>query len=72
MHLPLFPLTSEWLRIMFIFTAKNSKKGRFGKRKMTTKIYFFEFWGVLVSKPKFSSFFVDFVPLGLGTFVKDF
>ena len=39
---------------------------------MAPKIEFFKLWRALVSDLDFSSFFVNFVALGLGTFVKDF
>ncbi len=39
---------------------------------MASKIEFLEFWRALISDLNFSSFFFDFVGLGLGTFVKDF
>ena len=39
---------------------------------MALKIEFFDFWRALVSDLSFSSFFFDFVALGLGTFVMDF
>ena len=57
---------------IFIFTAKISKKLWFGEAKMAPKIEFFELWRALVSDLNFSSFFFDFVGLGLGTSVKDF
>ena len=39
---------------------------------MARKIEFFELWRALISDLDFSSFFFDFVALGLGTSVKDF
>ena len=39
---------------------------------MAPKIEFFELWRALISDLDFSSFFFDFVALGLGTFVQDF
>ena len=39
---------------------------------MALKIEFFELWRASVSDLNFSSFFFDFVALGLGTFVMDF
>ena len=39
---------------------------------MVPKIEFFELWRALVSDLNFSSFFFDFLALGLGTYVKDF
>ena len=59
-------------KIIFIFIAKVSKKRGFWEAKMAPKIEFFELWRALVSDLNFSSFFFDFVALGLGTFVMDF
>ena len=39
---------------------------------MAPKIEFFELWRALISELVCSSFFFDFVALGLGTFVQDF
>ena len=39
---------------------------------MAPEMNFFELWRALVSDLNFSSFFFDYVALGLGTFVKDF
>ena len=39
---------------------------------MAPKIEFFEVWRALISDLDFSSLFVDFAVLGLGTFVIDF
>ena len=39
---------------------------------MAPKIEFFELWRELISDLDFSSFFFDFVALGLGTFAQDF
>ena len=64
-----------WKFIIFlilIFIAKISKKRWFREAKMGPKIGFFELWRALVSDLNFSSFFLDVVALGLGTFVKDF
>ena len=59
-------------KTIFIFIAKISKKRWFWEAKMAPKIEFFELWRALVSDLDFSSFFFDFVALGLGTFVQDF
>ena len=48
------------------------KKLVFWEAKTTPKIDFLGFWRVSVSDLNFSSFFFDFVGLGLGTFVKGF
>ena len=58
-------------KIIFVFIAKVSKKRGFWEAKMGPKIEFFKLWRVSVSDLNFSSFFFDFVGLGLGTFVKD-
>ena len=39
---------------------------------MAPKIEFFELWRALVSDLNFSSFFFNFVGLGMGAFVMDF
>ena len=59
-------------KTIFILIAKISKKRRFWEAKMASKNEFFESWRALISDLDFSSFFFDFVALGLGTFVKDF
>ena len=56
----------------FILMGQNLEKQRFWEAKSTPKIEFFELWRALVSDLNFSSFFFDFVGLGLGTFVKGF
>ena len=61
-----------WSKTIFIFIAENSKNHWFWEAKMAPTIEFFEFWRVSVSDLNFSSFFFDFVGLGLGTSVKDF
>ena len=58
-------------KTIFILIAKISKKRRFGEAKMIPKIGFFELWRALVSDFSFSSFFVNFAALGLGTLVMD-
>ena len=59
-------------KTIFIFIAKISKKPWFWEAQMAPKIEFFELWRALVSDLNFSSFFFNFVGLGLGTFVIDF
>ena len=59
-------------KTIFILIAKISKKRGFWEAKMALKIVFFEVLSVLVSNVNFSSFFFDFLALGLGTYVKDF
>ena len=59
-------------KTIFIFIAKISKKQLFWEAKMAPKIEFFELWNALASDLNFSSFFFDYVALGLRNFAKDF
>ena len=68
----LLPLRFLGIFLTFILIAKILKKRWLGSAKMAQKIEFFKLWRALVSDLDFSSFFLNFVPLALGTFVKDF
>ena len=66
------PLCSLGIFFYFILMGQNLEKTRFWEVKMAPKIEFSKLWRALVSDLSFSSFFFDFVALGLGTFVKGF
>ena len=70
--MPVFLLWFFGQKTIFILIAKISKKPWFWEAKMAPKIRFFEVLRVLVPYFIFSSFFFDFLALGLGTYVKDF
>ena len=54
------------------FYCQNLEKTKVLGGQNDSNFEFFELWRDSVSDLKFSSFFFDFVALGLGTFVKDF